>query len=103
MGGCRHYNSYNLEVNRYDSLGIRERCDALLPGLKNAEVVTERVGLRPHRDPVRVEKKNYEHGGAKVKVVHNYGHGGYGVTTAPGTAKHAVRLVQESLMGNSKL
>jgi len=29
------------------------------------------------------------------QVVHNYGHGGYGVTAAPGTAKHAVKLVRE--------
>lgn len=103
LGGCRHYNSYSMEVNHYDMLGIKERCEALLPRLKGAEVVAHRVGLRPHRDPVRVERKNYEVGGKVVKVVHNYGHGGYGVTTAPGTAVHAVKLVKETLMGNSKL
>ncbi|XP_026684144.1 puromycin-sensitive aminopeptidase-like [Diaphorina citri] len=26
-------------------------------------------------------------------VIHNYGHGGYGVTTAPGTSRYAVQLV----------
>jgi hypothetical protein len=29
------------------------------------------------------------------QVVHNYGHGGYGVTSAPGTAKHAIKLVRQ--------
>jgi hypothetical protein len=35
-----------------------------------------------------------------LQIVHNYGHGGYGVTLAPGTALHAVRLVTEALAGN---
>lgn len=28
-----------------------------------------------------------------VQFVHNYGHGGYGVTLAPGTVKYAVNLL----------
>jgi hypothetical protein len=31
------------------------------------------------------------------QVVHEYGHGGYGVTVAPGSAKYAVNLLKESL------
>ena len=30
-----------------------------------------------------------------LQIVHNYGHGGYGVTSAPGTAKYAVKLARE--------
>jgi hypothetical protein len=40
------------------------------------------------------------------QVVHNYGHGGYGVTAAPGTSKHAIKLMQELHLctyGQSKL
>jgi len=62
------------------------------------------VGLRPHRSVVRVEPEliiNPQ--GRRLKVVHNYGHGGYGVTTAPGTAKYAVKVVRDMLAGNSKL
>ena len=104
LGGCRQYDSYNLNVSEYDGIAIKERCDNLLPSLKKSEIVEQRVGLRPHRDPVRVEKEvSLTAHGEKVKIVHNYGHGGYGVTTAPGTAIHAVRLVREHLMGNSKL
>lgn len=103
LGGCRQYESYNLNVCKYDQLAIRERCEALLPSLKRAPLVGQRVGLRPHRDPVRVEKEITTVYESKLKVVHHYGHGGYGVTTAPGTAKHAVQLVREILSGNSKL
>ena len=34
------------------------------------------------------------------QIIHHYGHGGYGVTTAPGTAKYALKLIEEMLDGN---
>lgn len=71
--------------------------------MRNAKVIAQCVGLRPHRDPVRVEKEIQSYNGNRVKIVHNYGHGGYGVTVAPGTALYACDLVKEILMGNSKL
>uniref|UniRef100_A0A182KB56 FAD dependent oxidoreductase domain-containing protein n=1 Tax=Anopheles christyi TaxID=43041 RepID=A0A182KB56_9DIPT len=103
LGGCRNFDSYNTEVSRYDSAAIRERCESLLPSLKGAKVLRESVGLRPHRDPVRVEIELLPTTNGSLRVVHNYGHGGYGVTTAPGTAKYAVKLVKEALQTNSKL
>ncbi|XP_044270599.1 D-aspartate oxidase [Tribolium madens] len=103
LGGCRQYDSYNLEVNKYDRLSIKERCESLVPSLRGAELIAERVGLRPHRDVVRVEKEIQVINGRKLKIVHNYGHGGYGVTTAPGTSLYAVQLATELLSGNSKL
>lgn len=74
-----------------------------MPSLKDAKVKQHLVGLRPHRDQVRVEKEFLDVGTTKLKIVHNYGHGGYGVTTSPGTAMHAAQLVRECLLGNSKL
>lgn len=71
------------------------------PGLRSAEVVQHAVGLRPHRVPVRVEGEWLDLKGGRVKVVHCYGHGGYGVTCAPGTTKHAVKIAKEMLMANS--
>lgn len=104
LGGCRQYDSYNLDVNKYDGLAIRDRCEALLPSLKNAKLLEQRVGLRPHRDPVRVEiETKNDVQGRKLKIVHQYGHGGYGVTVAPGTALYSVKLVKQLWSGNSKL
>uniref|UniRef100_V5GKW9 D-aspartate oxidase n=1 Tax=Anoplophora glabripennis TaxID=217634 RepID=V5GKW9_ANOGL len=103
LGGCRQYDSYDCTVNKYDGLSIKERCESLVPSLRNAKVIAQRVGLRPHRDPVRVEKEILYNKGNKVRIVHNYGHGGYGITTAPGTSLYACELVREILMGNSKL
>lgn len=98
LGGIRQYESYNLQIDKYDSISIRERCESLLPSLANAEVVRESVGLRPYRSSVRVESESLtDSNGRPLKIIHNYGHGGYGVTTAPGTAAYAVHLLREML------
>lgn len=102
LGGTRQYDSYNLKPCKYDSAAILDRANTLLPSLIGAEVVREAVGLRPHRDPVRVEAELIKTSSNLIKVVHNYGHGGYGVTTAPGTAKYAVKLVKDILSGSNQ-
>lgn len=103
LGGCRQYESYDKNINKYDSISIKERCESLVPSLRGAVIKKELVGLRPHRDPVRIEKEIIDVGTSKMNVVHNYGHGGYGVTVAPGTAMYATHLVKEVLLGNCKL
>ncbi|XP_075224383.1 D-amino acid oxidase 1 isoform X2 [Lycorma delicatula] len=97
LGGCRQFDSFSTDINHYDRAAILERCHSLVPRLKNAPITREWVGLRPHRDPVRVEIEVK----GKNKIVHNYGHGGYGVTAAAGTSKHAVRLLIQSLSSSS--
>lgn len=98
LGGTRQYENYNLNVEKYDSLAIRERCEALLPSLKTAPVVREAVGLRPHRNEVRVELEIMTDAeGSSLNCIHNYGHGAYGVTSSPGTAKYAVELAKQML------
>lgn len=95
LGGTRQYDSYNLNLDKYDSLSIRERCEKLVPSLVGAPVVREAVGLRPHRDTVRVEMELINGANGTLKIIQNYGHGGYGVTTSPGTAIHAVKLTKD--------
>lgn len=104
LGGTRQYESYNMQIDKYDSLSIRERCESLLPNLTRATVVREAVGLRPYRSSVRVEYEliNDLHG-KSLRIIHNYGHGGYGVTTSPGTAAYAVQLLQVARQTRSKL
>ncbi|XP_013196111.2 D-aspartate oxidase [Amyelois transitella] len=99
LGGVRGYDSYNTEFNKHEAAAIFERCYNLLPPLRKAEVLGHRVGLRPHRAVVRVEPELV----GDLRVVHCYGHGGYGVTTAPGTALYAVNIGLDLLKTNSKL
>ncbi|XP_031763586.2 D-aspartate oxidase-like [Galleria mellonella] len=98
LGGVRQYDSYNLQVCKHDAAAILERCCQMLPALKKAEIIAHKVGLRPHRVPVRVEPEVI--GG--LKVVHCYGHGGYGVMCSPGTALNAVKIGQDFLKSNIK-
>lgn len=95
LGSTWQKDNYNLNLDKKDSLSIRERCNNLVPSLISAPIVREAVGLRPHRDTIRVEMELVDSGNQRLKVIHNYGHGSYGVTASPGTALHVVKLLKE--------
>lgn len=65
---------------------IVARCARLEPRLADARVLSVAVGLRPARPAVRLETETV----GDTLVVHNYGHGGAGVTLSWGCAE-AVR------------
>ncbi|MGP3636298.1 FAD-dependent oxidoreductase, partial [Streptomyces sp. 24-1644] len=70
---------------------IVARCARIRPEIAGARIIGHRVGLRPSRDAgVRIEAGPMPGGG---RLVHNYGHGGAGVTVAWGCAREAARLV----------
>jgi D-amino-acid oxidase len=65
---------------------IRRRCLALVPELAAARTLGYRAGLRPTRQGgVRLET-------GSAGLIHNYGHGGAGVTLAWGCADRVVEL-----------
>jgi D-amino-acid oxidase len=67
---------------------ILDRARRLVPELAGAEIVGDRVGLRPcRRGGPRVE--------AEGRTVHAYGHGGAGMTLSWGTADEVARLAGE--------
>ena len=61
---------------------LLHRARALVPELEGARVVRHKVGLRPARPEVRLERVG--------DVVHCYGHGGAGVTLSWGCADDVV-------------
>ena len=69
--------------------GILRRCALIEPRLRDTEVLEHRVGLRPQRPAIRLERT--ESGGSTV--IHNYGHGGSGVSLSWGCAEAVVDLV----------
>ena len=76
---------------------ILRDCAAVEPRVNGARVLGHRVGLRPFRPRVRLEaeppaaaRAGHRYGPA---VVHNYGHGGAGVTLSWGCAREAAALV----------
>ena len=68
---------------------ILQRCRRIEPRLGDAEVIETITGLRPDRPSVRLEAEPLGRG----LCVHNYGHGGNGVTLSWGCARDVVRLV----------
>lgn len=94
LGGLAEQDEWDLNIGLDNYEPIREmycRCLDFLPALKGAEIDAAepvRVGLRPFRDSVRLE---HEPG---TRIVHNYGHGGSGVTFSWGCALDVVELVQ---------
>lgn len=70
---------------------IVRRCTALVPQLAGAAVRGVRVGLRPAR--TGGPRLAVQAGSGDPAVVHNYGHGGAGVTLSWGCADEVLRLV----------
>ncbi|XP_033737461.1 D-aspartate oxidase-like [Pecten maximus] len=98
LGGTSQVGDWNTQVDSADRDLIWNGCCKLLPSLKKAEVLEEWVGLRPQRTRIRVELDR-KHTGREgnAAIVHNYGHGGSGVTLHWGCAQEATRLVVRAL------
>ncbi|MFE4411394.1 FAD-dependent oxidoreductase [Streptomyces sp. NPDC056821] len=89
LGGTAEEDDWSLTPDPAVAERIVERCAALRPEIAGARVLEHRVGLRPSRHAVRLEREELP--GGRV-LVHNYGHGGAGVTVAWGCARRAAAL-----------
>lgn len=96
LGGIKDYGNSSKRISELDRKSIWTRCTEMVPSLKNAEVISEWVGLRPQRQPVRVEfdRKILMDNNCKCLLAHNYGHGGHGVTLSWGTATDIVDMIR---------
>ncbi|XP_058117221.1 D-amino-acid oxidase-like [Anopheles ziemanni] len=94
LGGTHQMNDFNRNVSQEDSRFIFDGCERKLPSLKNAKITGEWVGLRPGRESVRLELEHYQmvNGTGTIPIIHNYGHGGCGVTLCWGCAKEVVEI-----------
>ncbi|MGW7525773.1 FAD-dependent oxidoreductase [Streptomyces sp. NPDC054783] len=89
LGGMVRHGRSDLRPDPEAAERIVARCATVLPALGHAEVRELRVGLRPVRPRVRLERGSH-HG---ALVVHNYGHGGSGVTLSWGCARQVQSLI----------
>ena len=95
LGGIEQHGNASTEPDRALAAHIVKTCAAVEPRLAGAAVLAHRVGLRPVRPRVRLESQALPGG---RHVVHNYGHGGSGVTLSWGCAL-AVRDAVTALLG----
>ena len=85
---------------------IMKRAIAIAPqlvkegqGIEGLDIIRHGVGLRPLREGgPRVEKDEV----AGIKIVHNYGHGGFGYQASFGCAETAASLVKEVLRNKTR-
>jgi D-amino-acid oxidase len=89
VGGTAEEGAWGLEPDPAVAEAILARATVLVPALAGARVRAHRVGLRPARPAVRLEA---EHRDGRT-VVHDYGHGGAGVTLSWGCADEVAALV----------
>ncbi|RAG80879.1 FAD-binding oxidoreductase [Streptacidiphilus pinicola] len=92
LGGTTQRGDESLEPSAATTETIVRNCLRVLPELRGAEVLETRVGLRPTRDQVRLEAEESPGG----LLVHNYGHGGAGVTVSWGCAAEVLDLVKQA-------
>jgi D-amino-acid oxidase len=86
LGGTFQAGAWDLTPDPVQRREIIARCTAVVPELRNAEVLGEKVGLRPARlGGPRLEREG--------RIVHAYGHGGAGMTLSWGCAEEITRLV----------
>lgn len=86
VGGTDVEGEWSRTPSREAAEDILRRAAALVPELRHARVRRHKVGLRPVRPAVRVERVG--------DVVHCYGHGGAGVTLSWGVADEVVSLAE---------
>lgn len=86
VGGTFDEDDWDRTPSPETAAAILERASRLVPALLEARVVGHRVGLRPVRSQVRLERVG--------DLIHCYGHGGAGVTLAAGCAEEVAELAQ---------
>jgi len=92
LGGTADEGEWDLEPDPETAAGILRRCTRLEPRLRGVEVLEHKVGLRPGRPEIRLARED-----GQIPRIHNYGHGGSGITLSWGCAEETLRLVQEVL------
>ncbi|GMT16783.1 hypothetical protein PFISCL1PPCAC_8080, partial [Pristionchus fissidentatus] len=96
LGGTHDEGEWDTTVNEETAKKILEENVKKMPELKGATILSHHVGLRPFRSSLRIEKETIKSvKGKEVTVVHNYGHGGSGITLFWGCALHVAELLEK--------
>jgi D-amino-acid oxidase len=84
LGGTELRGNWSLDPDPPTAERILRDCTSIDPRLATTRILAHRVGLRPVRPQVRLESETLDTGQV---VMHNYGHGGAGITLSWGCAR----------------
>lgn len=97
LGGLVEPHQWSVDIGLENHPPVRDmfrRCQSFMPALCQGEIDPHepvRVGLRPHRPGnVRLERE------PGTGIIHNYGHGGSGITFSWGCAQEVARLAESA-------
>jgi len=93
LGGTYEENNDSTEIDPFETQAILCRCAKLASEFANiapGDILSVVCGLRPVRSTVRVEAEQVAPG---QLLIHNYGHGGAGITLSWGCAAEVVELL----------
>jgi D-amino-acid oxidase len=88
LGGTAEHGHWDPRQDERAAGAIVRRCASVEPLLRDARVIGRLVGFRPVRPVVRLEEERSPSG----RLLHNYGHGGAGVTLSWGCAGEILRM-----------
>ncbi|CAL2042287.1 hypothetical protein CAEBREN_30974 [Caenorhabditis brenneri] len=98
LGGTKDQHQWDVTVNPKLAQKIFEGNCVNVPSLRSARILSHHVDLRPSRATVRLEIDS-----KLGKLVHNYGHGGSGITLHWGCALECAALVEQLVAKRAKL
>jgi D-amino-acid oxidase len=91
LGGTLDEHRWDTQPDPATAEAIIARCTEIVPSLADTDVIEHLAGLRPGRPEIRLEESAQESRG--VRIVHNYGHGGAGITLSWGCAENVTRIL----------
>ena len=97
LGGTTDEGNWSLDIDDNTTKKILKNSMTLVPNLKGAQILEVKVGLRPGRTEVRLEVERLT---TNCTVIHNYGHGGAGITLSWGCAEEVLDLVSKVMKNN---
>ena len=102
VGGTAQKGDWSTEPRQEDTDRILNDAIAFFPQIATATIQNVWAGLRPGRTPLRLEmeskvKNETSNSKRRSRIIHNYGHGGSGVTIAWGCAQEVAEMIEQAL------